>query len=112
PFAYLLFTFHWVFVKDFKMLFTDRIGNVAGIRHPWWRFVEVAAWKVVHVTMLIVAPAYGLGLPLWHVAVAYLGFQFVTSFQFVLTFTGSHLNEGMVFVEPGEDNRIPHSFLE
>lgn len=112
PFAYLVFTFHWVFVKDFKMLFADRIGNVAEIRHPWWRFVEVFAWKLVHVGMLIVVPAYGLGAPLWQVFVAYLLFQFVTSFQFVLTFTGSHLNEGMVFVEPGADNRIPHSFLE
>jgi linoleoyl-CoA desaturase len=112
PFAYLVFTFHWVFVKDFKMLLIDRIGNVDGIRHPWWRFVEVVAWKMAHVGGLVVLPILVLDVPAWQILLAYLFFQFITSFQFVLTFTGSHLNEGMVFVEPGADNNIPHSFLE
>lgn len=112
PLAYLVFTFHWVFIKDFQMLFLDRIGNVGNIRHPWWRFVELTAWKFLHVGLLIVLPTFALHVPLWWVLLAYLGFQFLTSIQFVLTFTASHLNEDLVFVEASEDNRIPHSFLE
>ncbi len=112
PFAYLVFTFHWVFIKDFKMLFLDRIGNVAEIRHPLARILELVAWKIVHVCIFIVTPTLALGVPLWQVLLAYLFFQFLTSFQFVLTFTGSHLNEGMVFVAASPENQIRHSFLE
>jgi linoleoyl-CoA desaturase len=112
PFAYLIFTFHWVFIKDFQMLLLDRIGNVGGIKHPWWRTVELVAWKLLHVGMLIVLPIVMLGVPAWQVILAYLFFQLMTSFQFVLTFTASHLNEGLVFVEAGDKNDIPHSFLE
>lgn len=112
PLAYLVFTLHWVFVKDFQMLLLDRIGNVDRIRHPWWRVVELIAWKLVHVGLFLVLPVFALGVAPWQVVCAYLFYQFITSFQFVVTFTGSHLNEGMVFVDPGEENRIPHSFLE
>lgn len=112
PVAYLFFTFHWVFVKDFKMLTLRRIGNVAEIRHPWWRCVEVAAWKLLHVGYLVVLPIVALDVPAWQVLVAYFSYQAITSFQIVLTFSGSHLNEGMVFIEPGPGNKLPHSFFE
>lgn len=112
PFAYLVFTFHWVFIKDFQMMMLDRIGNVGGIRHPRWRLAELVAWKILHVALLIVLPIFALGVPAWQVIAAYALFQFLTSVQFVLTFTASHLNEGLVFVEAGEENQIPHSFLE
>jgi linoleoyl-CoA desaturase len=112
PLAYLVFTFHWVFIKDFQMLRIDRIGNVSGIRHPWWRIVEVVMWKLLHVGMLVVTPIVALDLPIWQGVLAYVVFQFITSFQFVLTFTGSHLNEGTVFVEAEAGNKISHSFLE
>ena len=42
---------------------------------------------------------------------AFVLFQCIVSFQFVITFVGSHLNETLLFVEH-EEQKIPHSFLE
>lgn len=112
PLLYLVFTFHWVFVKDFKMLHLERIGNVSGIKHPKRRVAELLAWKILHVGVLIVLPCFTLGVPVWQVLLGYLFYQALGSFQFVLTFTGSHLNRGMVFIDPKKGLEIPHSFFE
>jgi linoleoyl-CoA desaturase len=111
PIAYMVFTIHWVFVKDVKMLGLTRIGNVSDIQHPWWRIAEVVAWKVVYVGYMLVLPVVVTWHVWWHVLLAFLFFQAIVSFQFVITFVGSHLNQGMVFVEPDETS-VPHSFYE
>jgi len=112
PLAYMVFTLHWVFVNDFVMMRLKAIGNVQDIRHPWWRWAEVIGWKAVYVGYMLVVPTLATSWTWWQVLIGYLLYQFFVSFQFVLTFVGSHLNEGMVFVENGDGNHIPHSFLE
>jgi len=113
PLLYMLFTTHWVFVKDLRMLTVERIGNVTDIVHPWHRVVEVVAWKLVYVVLAFVVPMASLGVSFGQVLAAYLFYQAVVSFLFVLTFTGSHLNRGLVFVPPREaDGVVPHSFYE
>ena len=111
PIAYMVFTIHWVFIKDFQMLRITRIGNLDRIHHPWWRILEVLAWKVVYVSYMIVLPTVMTSHSLLEVLAGFVLFQAIVSFQFVITFTGSHLNEGMVFVDH-DDAHIPHSFLE
>lgn len=112
PLAYVLFTLDWIFLKDFKTFFMKSIGNVTEIRHSPWRFLELVLWKLHYVAVMLVLPVVVTGYSISEVALGFLLYQFVGSFLFVITFAGSHLNEGMVFVEAGEDNRIPHSFLE
>jgi linoleoyl-CoA desaturase len=112
PFAYMIFTLHWVFVKDVQLLFERRIGNVEGISHPWSRVARVFAWKLFYVGIMLVVPALVLPYGFGAVLAGFLLYQAVTSFLLVLTFTGSHLNQGMVFVEAGPGNQIPHGFFE
>ncbi len=112
PFAYMAFTLHWVFVKDFKMLGLKEIGNIRDIEHPWWRVLEVTAWKVVYVLLMLVIPTLATSWAWWQVLLGFLLYQAFVSFQFVITFVGSHLNEGMVFVERDAGDHVPHSFLE
>jgi len=113
PLLYVLFTTHWVFVKDAKMLTVKTIGNVTDIEHPWPAVLGVLAWKAVYVTLAFVVPMQLLGVGFLPVLGAYLFYQAIVSFLFVLTFTGSHLNRGLVFVPPrAADGKVPHGFYE
>ena len=113
PLLYMLFTTQWVFVKDFRMLTIRRIGNVTEIEHPWVRVAEVVAWKVVYLALAFGVPYVSLGVGLGPILAGYLFYQAIVSFLFVLTFTGSHLNRGLVFVPPrSDDGVVPHGFYE
>ena len=112
PFAYLVFTMHWIWVKDFQMLRLSRIGNVAQIEHTPRRVLEIVFWKLVHVVLMFVLPVMVGGYSIGTVLAGYVIWQALGSFQFVLTFTGSHLNRGLVFVERDDAGRVPHSFYE
>jgi linoleoyl-CoA desaturase len=112
PFAYVVFTIHWVFVKDFQMLRLTKIGNLEGIEHPPWRILELVAWKVAYILYMLVIPTLVLDYAWWQILLGFAVFHVIVSFQFVLTFTGSHLNEGLVFVPARENAQVPHSFIE
>ena len=112
PLLYMLFTTQWVFVKDFRLLFIQRIGNVTAIRHTWKRVAEVIAWKLLYGALAFGVPWMLLGVSIGWILAGYAFYQAVVSFLFVLTFTGSHLNRGMVFVPPRDDGVVPHGFYE
>lgn len=112
PVLYALFCMHWVFVKDLKMLRLKRYGNLTGIQHRWPALLEMAAWKAWYVVQMFVIPTVFTSWTWWQVLLGYVFFGSFLSFQIVLTFVGSHLNQPLVFVQPDEDGRIPHSFLE
>lgn len=112
PILYLVFTTHWVFVKDFQMLREKRIGNLEDIEHQPAAVVSIAFWKLFYIGYMLVVPMLFSGWRWWQVLLGYAFYQAFVSFQFVITFTGSHLNEGLFFLNPGEGDAVPHSFLE
>jgi linoleoyl-CoA desaturase len=110
PILYCVFTLHWVFIKDFKMLTIRGIGNVQGISHTPAQIAGVVAWKVFYVCMWLVVPMVMLPWVWWQILLGFVFFHAITSFLFVITFTGSHLNRGLKFVP--YDGEVPHSFAE
>lgn len=111
PLLYCVFCLHWVFIKDVQMLRLKRYGNVTDIRHSASGIAEFLFFKVLYVTLMLVVPTVMTSWAWWQVGLGYLFFGAFLSFQVVLTFVGSHLNQPLVFV-PTVDGRIPHSFLE
>lgn len=112
PLAYCVFTLHWVFVKDFEMLRERRVGNVDYLDRSARDTVGFLLWKLQYVMFMLVIPTLVLPWGFLPVLAGFLLYQALTSFLFVITFTGSHLNQGLLFVEPEGGDRVPHSFLE
>lgn len=112
PFAYMLFTAHWIFIKDFKMFFMPRLGSLPCPARPGYRLAEMLLWKLMYVGYMILLPIHLLPYTPGQVLLGFFFYQAVVSFFLVITFVGSHLNEGIIFVETGDDRRVPHSFLE
>lgn len=112
PLVYCFVALHSIWVQDYAYLFKRELANAKGIRHPWPRFVEFAAGKLVHVTVALAIPMLVLPLAWWQVAIGYVAALGVMSLLFVIALVGTHFSTQAAFPEPDAAGRIRHGFAE
>ena len=112
PFLYMIFTMHWILLKDFKLFFMDTFGNVTDLKHSPWRFVELVLLKAFYITYMIVIPYHLLPYELSTIIFAFIGFHMFMSFILLMVFASSHVGEGARFVVFDKKDTIQHSFYE
>ncbi|MBL7715276.1 MAG: acyl-CoA desaturase [Bdellovibrionales bacterium] len=110
--AYSLFTMNWIFIKDFQIFRMKTFGGVTDLKHSPWRFVELVAWKVVYVGLMIGIPAAVLPYKLSTVLTAFVLFHMFQSAVLLILFAASHISEKSHYVVQEENGYIPHSFIE
>jgi linoleoyl-CoA desaturase len=108
--CYMIFTIHWIFIKDFVVFKMSSFGNMKDIKHSPWRLVEMIALKLVYVTYMLVIPAIFLPYSFSTILIAFICFHFLLSYLVMICFVGAHLSTVTQFVEVGDDGKIPHNF--
>lgn len=109
---YSLFTLHWVFVKDFKIIRMKSFGSMTDLKHPWWRFAEMVLWKIVYVGYMILIPMAFLPHSTLAIVLGFIAFHLLTSFSLLVLFAMSHIALESHYVIRGEEGHVDHSFLE
>jgi len=109
---YSIFTLHWFFFKDFKILGLKSFGSMTELNHSKWRYLELVFWKLVYVGFMIIIPI--LALPYSPLAIigTYILFNLFLSTVLLITFAMSHVAMESHFVEPSSQGNLAHSFYE
>lgn len=103
---YSLASLSWVFRKDFKKFFADRIGSIDTRKHPTSELVSMLLFKMLYVVLFVVFPLVWMDLPWYGFLAGFLLMHLAQGLVLGLVFQLAHVVEGMRFPEPNEDNTI------
>lgn len=111
-FLYLVYTLHWVFVKDIIYLNKKNLANLKNQTYSTAFVTELILLKLIYLTILIVLPAIFTPAALSQLLPAFLIMHGVISFFFVLTLIISHLCLETAFPKVDDTGHLPYDYYE
>lgn len=111
-FLYLIYTLHWIFVKDFIYLGKQQLANLRNQNYSSGFIAELILLKIVYIVLLIVLPVLFTGASLAQVITAFLIMHGLISIFFVLTLIISHLCLETEFPKVDEQGILPYDYYE
>ncbi len=101
---YGLASLSWVFRKDYKKFFQERIGQIIN-KHPRIEYFNLFFYKVLYLFIFIAVPIL-VGITWWHVIIGFLMLHAAQGFTMGLIFQLAHVVEGTDFPLPDEGGNI------
>jgi linoleoyl-CoA desaturase len=111
-FLYLVYTLHWIFVKDFIYLKKKNLANLKNQTHSLAFIAELIILKLLYLTFLIVLPTIFTTATFQQIIIAFIAMHFIISLFFVLTLIISHLCLETEFPEVNENGELPYDYYE
>ncbi len=111
-FLYLIYTLHWIFVKDFIYLKKSNLANLKNQTYSTVFVAEVVFLKLLYLTLLIILPIIFTIVTFKQILVSFLIMHFVISLFFVLTLIISHLCLETEFPKVDENGELPYGYYE
>lgn len=110
PFIYLLFTFHWVLVRDFQDFFNRHSEVRRHKKVPLFRYAELVAFKLFYGVYILVIPIVVLGHGWYHYLFGFLLLHAVSSLLTLLIILPTHWDEDAVFYIADETLKMPETW--
>jgi linoleoyl-CoA desaturase len=107
---YLLYTLHWIFIKDFIYLKKKELANLRNQQHSVFNIVSLILWKLFYLFYMVVAPIMFGGFDPVSVLISFLIMHAVVSLFFVLTLIISHLCMETKFPTADQQGMLPYGF--
>lgn len=108
-YAFFLYGFAsiaWVLLKDYKKLFSKKIGTFERKDHPRSEYVILFTFKILHYGIFLVAPMLLIDMPWYWVLVGFLFSHWIEGLTLALIFQLAHIVEGPHFPQPDQDGKI------
>ena len=99
PFLYMLFGIFVIFVKDFIMLYSDKLKSFGVKRLPRLFVVQLITTKLVYIFFSLILPVLVLPFAGWQVLIIYLITLAVSSGSMLVVLVIPHINEYTVQYE-------------
>lgn len=110
PFIYMIYIFRWITYRDFKDVFSKRIGAFNNTNYPFKEVVKMTVSKLLYLTQMIVLPAYFTELSYSTTLIGFFILTVTGSLTITLVLLSTHVGEDANFPEPDINNRLPHSW--
>ncbi len=107
---YPLASLSWVFLKDYRKFFQDRIGGYDNSRHPRKEMFRLFFFKALYYTLFLVLPFTIIELPWYYILLGFLALHFTEGLTLALVFQLAHTVEGTAFPSPDENGKIANSW--
>jgi linoleoyl-CoA desaturase len=111
-FLYLVYTLHWIFVKDFIYLKKKNLANLKNQTYSLAFIAELIFLKLLYLTFLIVLPTIFTTATFQQIMIAFIAMHFIISLFFVLTLIISHLCQETEFPIVNENGELPYDYYE
>lgn len=111
PFVYLLYTLHWLFVKDVKFSLLKQHANLE-MKFDKKAFLSMLFIKVVYISLILALPMYLAGSNWHYPLISFFIMHLSMSFFLVFTFVLTHYCEGVKHPEMNEEGEINGSWSE
>jgi linoleoyl-CoA desaturase len=103
---YGLATISWVFVKDYRKMFQEKLGTKGRAKHPMIEYVTLFAFKLVYYAIFVVTPAIVLDVSWGWFIGGFLLSHWVEGITLALIFQLAHIVEGPQFPLPDADGKV------
>jgi linoleoyl-CoA desaturase len=111
PLLYMLYSFYWMFVIDFKLFFRKDICNLHNIKHPAREWVILVVTKSFYLFYMLVLPWLLTPLPFWAVLGYFMLMHCAAGLLLSTVAVLGHFVEGPAFPDAG-DGLIHNSWSE
>lgn len=109
-FLYTLTSLSWVFIKDYRKIAQNKIGNYDTSSHPVSEHFILFFSKLVYYILFLMLPFLLLDMPWWLILIGFLSMHFVEGFTLAIIITLSHVVEGPQFPMPDQDGNIHNAW--
>ncbi|MBC8046638.1 MAG: acyl-CoA desaturase [Fimbriimonadaceae bacterium] len=110
-FIYMIYSLHWIFVKDIIYLRKKNLANLKDIKHSKSNIIQVIAWKFIYIFLLLVLPLLA-GYSFQWVIIAFLIMHAAQSLFFIWTSIISHLTAETEFPVADEKGNLPYNYYQ
>lgn len=110
PIVYMVYIFRWIVYRDFKDVFSKKIGAFNNTQYPWTEVLKMIIFKSFYLFQMIVLPSYLLNVSIWTTLTGFIILTIVGSLTITLVLLSTHVGEDANFPEPDSNNCLPHSW--
>ena len=109
-FLYCLTSLSWVFLKDYKRFFSDKIG-IHPMKSPSWnQYFNLFFFKAIYYVTFIVLPLVLIDFAWWHVMLGFLIMHVFEGFSLAIIIQLAHMVKGVEFPIPDASGEIKNSW--
>ena len=112
PFLYMLYTLHWIFIKDLIYFKKKELANLINQNHSIWVLIELILWKLFYFTYMIILPLYVTEFTIQELLIAFVIMHLFISLFFVFTLIISHLCMETEFPVTNEEGYLPYNYYQ
>ena len=110
PVVYMIYIFRWVVYRDFKDIFSPRLGGFDNRQYPAREIVKMLLFKLGYLGYIMVVPKLVLGFSWGQVFGAFVLLTVFASLTITMVLLSTHVGEHANFPEPDADGVMPHSW--
>lgn len=110
PFLYMIYIIRWIIYRDFKDIFSPKIGGYQNTTYPIKEIIKMILFKVFYLTSLVILPWYILAIPLYYCVLLFLLLTVFASLCITMVLLSTHVGEDAYFPEPDSNGEMPHSW--
>jgi linoleoyl-CoA desaturase len=108
---YLLYSFYWVFIIDFRLFFRKDICNLKNLNHPGKEWILLIFFKLLYVTYILVFPIVFISMPAGMILALFFIMHFSAGLLLSIIGVVVHFVEGTSFPNP-ENGKLDNSWSE
>jgi linoleoyl-CoA desaturase len=108
---YSLASLSWVFTKDYKKFFQQKIGEHTTL-HPKLEYFNLFFYKALYYFLFIVLPLMVLDISWWQFLIGFLTLHIAEGLTMGLVFQLAHVVEGTVFPVPNDQGNMEEAWAE
>jgi len=112
-YAFLLYGFTtllWVFVKDYRVFFQRKIGNIDNRHHPKVQYFNLFFFKAAYYFIFLILPIIIINIPWWQVIIGFVIMHFFEGLTLATIFMLAHIVEGVDYPLPDEKGNIENAW--
>lgn len=110
PLVYMIYIFRWIVYRDFKDVFSHKIGGFQNAPYPKWEVAKMVLFKLFYVGYMVVLPWMILEHSIQVMVAAFFLLTVTASLTITMVLLSTHVGEHANFPEPNEHGVMPHSW--
>ena len=114
-YAFPLYSFaslSWIFRKDYKKFFQEKIGEHPNTNHPKIEYFNLFFYKFLYYFLFLILPILITDITWWQGLIGFLALHFAQGLVMGLVFQLAHVVEGTEFPLPNVDGNIEDAWAE
>lgn len=110
PIVYMIYIFRWVVYRDFKDIFSSRLGGFDNTNYPTKEIVKMILFKAAYFLAMIGLPWLTLDLSLLLLLGSYGLLTVFASLTITMILLSTHVGENANFPQPNSQGIMPNSW--